>query len=229
MNFVLIPNHVYSKKYLPKEYQYIIWEHPHYFTSYIYNKKKLMLHRASLQYQYSYMKRLGYNVKYINFYQIMKESHFTMYDPIDKIDFGDKKITILQTPNFLVSTTHLEMYRAKTSSFIFNNFYMWNKKKLGILSDIKSYDKMNRKRLPKGMNIPSVPSNTDDHLYIDKAKHYVEKHFQHNYGNTKEFIYPISHSTAKKWLKEFIKHKSVHFGDYQDFIHDEHNFMFHSV
>ena len=38
--FLILPNQLFEDKYLNKEYNYIIWEHPHYFKSYNYNKKK---------------------------------------------------------------------------------------------------------------------------------------------------------------------------------------------
>ena len=36
------------------KYYFILWEHPHYFESFNYNKKKLMLHRGSMKYYYNY-------------------------------------------------------------------------------------------------------------------------------------------------------------------------------
>ena len=37
--FVLLPNQLFESKYLDKNNKYIIWEHPHYFKDYKYNKK----------------------------------------------------------------------------------------------------------------------------------------------------------------------------------------------
>ena len=51
MSFVILPNQLFNIKYIPKKYKkhkFIIWEHPHYFTKYNYNQKKLILHRASM-------------------------------------------------------------------------------------------------------------------------------------------------------------------------------------
>ena len=101
--------------------------------------------------------------------------------------------------------------------------------KLNIIPNLKSQDKDNRKRLPSNISIPKIPSNTDDKKYITEAKKYVEIHFPNNYGNTDNFIYPVKHNTAKKWLDNFISHKFNQFGDYQDFIKQNNHFMFHSV
>ena len=63
--FVILPTHLFEKKYLNIKYNYIIWEHSHYFKSYIYNKKKIILHRASMMYYYDYLKSNKFNVKYV--------------------------------------------------------------------------------------------------------------------------------------------------------------------
>ena len=47
MILVILPHQLYNIKILPKNInEIIIWEHPHYFKSYNFNKKKLILHRA---------------------------------------------------------------------------------------------------------------------------------------------------------------------------------------
>ena len=41
MIFVILPNQLFDLKYLDKDHEYIIWEHPHYFVDYNFNKKKI--------------------------------------------------------------------------------------------------------------------------------------------------------------------------------------------
>ena len=65
--FVILPSQLYEAKYLIKTYNYVIYEHPHYFKSYNYNKKKLILHRGSMIYYYNYLIKKNYGVKYIKF------------------------------------------------------------------------------------------------------------------------------------------------------------------
>ena len=231
MNFLILPNQLFDKKYLDKENNYYIWEHPHYFLSYNFNKKKLMLHRASLQYYFDYLKKAKFNVKYFTYKQDPKLKDYYLFDPIDKPERLKLKgkFTLLDSPNFLLSHEDQEAYRKKTNKFLFNNFYMWSKKRLDILPGVKSQDKNNRKRLPKGKKIPSLPTNKSDDKYINEAKKYVEKNFKDNYGNTDNFIYPISHTTAKKWLKNFVDKRFKEFGDYEDFMDKSNGYLFHSV
>ena len=56
-NFIILPNQLFEKKFLDKKNKYILYEHPHYFKKYNYNKKKLILHRASMKYYYEYLKK----------------------------------------------------------------------------------------------------------------------------------------------------------------------------
>ena len=67
MIFLILPTQLFDKKYLDKSNQVLIWEHPHYFTKYNYNKKKLILHRASMKAYYQYLKSNNFQVKYLNF------------------------------------------------------------------------------------------------------------------------------------------------------------------
>ena len=62
--------------------------------------------------------------------------------------------------------------------------------------------------------------------YLGKAWRFRVKN---NYGNTENFIYPVTHKSAKLFLKNFIKYKFINFGPYQDFIKKGESFMFHSV
>jgi deoxyribodipyrimidine photolyase-related protein len=226
--FIILPNQLFEKKYLDKKYNYIIYEHPHYFKSYNYNKKKLILHRASMKYYYDYLKTNNFNVKYVNYDEKLNINNYTLFDPIDKIKLSSKCI-ILESPNFLLNKNLYEEYRNKTKNFFFNSFYMWSKNKLNILPNVKSLDKENRNKLNDNIVIPKLPSNNDDENYIKLGINYVKNNFSDNCGNCNNFIYPISHKTAKKWLVNFINKKLNNFGNYQDTINENNNYLFHSV
>ena len=229
--FLILPHQLFGKKYLLKDHKYILWEHPQYFTKYKFNKKKLILHRASMKYYESYLKKNKLDVTYVEFDKkintFLKKNKYKMFDPIDKIKLPGKK-EILESPNFLLTKEDYKLYREKKKTFFFNSFYMHSKKIVDIIPNIKSRDKFNRDRLPKDKKIPSLPTNKKDNKYINEAKKYVEKNFKNNYGNIDNFEFPITHSTAKKWLTNFIKKKFNNFGPYQDAIVKDENYMYHS-
>lgn len=230
--FVILPNQLFGIEYLKnyKEYSFIIYEHPHYFTKYNYNKKKLLLHKASMEYYNDYLKKNSYTTTYIKYNEPFNVKIYTMFDPIDKIIKINKNIKILESPNFILSTNDMIEYNKIHPKFLFKTFYDWSRKKHNIIPDIKSQDKDNRKKIPKNIDIPNVSAlSKKDTDYINSSKKYIDTHFAKNCGNTDNFIYPVTHETAKKWLIDFIKNKMNNFGNYEDAIQKNESYLFHSV
>jgi deoxyribodipyrimidine photolyase-related protein len=211
-----------------KWYSVILYEHPQYFKKYKFNKKKLVLHRASMKYYDDLLKKNNFKVQYVDFKTKLPSGKHLYFDPIDKLKL---KGHMIETPNFLLSKELMEKYRKKTKSFMFTNFYMWSKKELDIYPSLKSMDKMNRDRFNNKVKIPKLPSNSNavDSKYIKEAITYVNSNFQNNYGNTDGFMYPVTHATAKKWLVDFFKKRLNNFGPYQDFVKQGEYFMYHSI
>ena len=227
-SLLILPTQLFEKKHLPKIDHITLYEHPHYFKKYNYNKKKLILHYASMQYYKDYLIKHGYTVTYISFSKPLPKKQYTVFDPVDNIKLP-LNIKIIQSPNFLLSNDHLIQYQEKTTKYSFTGFYMTVKKWLNILPKVKSQDKQNRKSLPKNISIPNVPSNKTDQKYIKLGIRYVKKFFPNNPGTTEDFIFPVTHNTSKKWLKDFINYKFNNFGNYQDAISFENSFLFHSL
>lgn len=163
--FVILPHQLFRKEHLDKKYEYIIWEHPHYFESYKYNKKKILMHRASMKYYYDYLKINNFRCAYIDFNKHFNIKYYTLFDPIDKIKLPNN-YTIIESPNFLLNKELYQQYRDKTDKFFFNAFYMWSKKQINVIPNVKSQDKLNRKPMPDNIKIPDIPSNESDKKYI---------------------------------------------------------------
>jgi len=232
MKLLILPHQLFNIKYHTEKYEVVLWECPYYFTRYNFNKKKLILHRASMKYYYDYLKKSGYKVKYIEYKNVPdKKDNYIMFDPIDKLKLKGLKISYIESPNFLLTKEDYKKYRNKTKHFLFNNFYKWGKKILDVIPDIKSQDKLNRKKLPSKVNVPPTKTfNTaSEKKYINEAIKYVNKNFKNNYGNSDNFIYPISHKSCDKWLKNWVSKRFKLFGDYQDSIDEKDSFLFHSV
>lgn len=218
----------------PLDLKITLWECPHYFKKYNYNKKKIMLHKASMEYYYNYLKSKGLQVKYVKLEEGFTIKNYYLMDPGDSIKILNLPgpPIILDSPSFLLSNDFCEeLEKARGSKkFYFNSFYSKSKTHLNIIKDIKSKDKDNRKRLPPGTKIPKLPKLSNmDIEYINAAKLFVDAKFNTNLGNTEEFMFPVTHKTAEAWLAYFIKFKFKNFGDYQDFINKDDAFMFHSL
>jgi len=234
--FVILPNQLFDIKIIKniiKDMDIIIWEHPHYFTAYNYNMKKLILHRASMKYYYDMLKiKMKNKIEYIEYHEKFNIMEYTIFDPIDKIILPHHH-NIIESPNFILTKEQYKKYQDKTKNYIFNNFYTWSKKEISLYPELKSQDKMNRVKYSsklEQLKIPSIPKlSRIDTMYIEKAKKYVIAHFPNNYGNVMNFNYPITHSTARKWLLHFINHKLKNFGPYEDVVIKSNNILYHSI
>ena len=153
---------------------------------------------------------------------------YKLFDPIDKIELKNDYEKV-NSPNFLLSKELVEKYRNKTKSFYFHYFYEWSKKELDIIPNIKSKDKENRLSLPADIKIPNFPENVADEKYINYGKNKVESEFENNYGNVDDFIFPLTHKTAKLFLRNFLKKRFKDFGPYEDAISKDNDYIFHSV
>ena len=236
MIFLILTHQLFDIKLIKnviKNMEIIIWEHPHYFTGYNYNMKKLILHRASMKYYFDMLKnKIKNKIRYIEYNEKFNITEYVLFDPIDIIKLPSN-YTMIESPNFILTKEQYKKYQNKTKNYIFNNFYLWCKDEINLYPELKSLDKMNRvkysSKLEK-LKIPSIPRLSKvDKMYIDSAKIYIVKHFPNNCGNIMNFNYPITHKTARKWLNHFINTKLKNFGSYQDVVITSNTTLFHSI
>lgn len=247
MALLVLPTQLFPLDDKYKTYKTVIlWEHPQYFTKFRYNKKKLILHRASMKEYEHTLQTKNRNVTYLEYHMPMNKvkailkthASIALIDPIDKLDLSfHRNITILPSPGLLLTSEDHVHYRGKTEHFFFHHFYQFGKKTLAntfpviqVLVDIPSTDKQNRKKLPKDAPIPSLPELPMS-PFVDEAAAYVEEHFPRNYGSVSNFHYPVTRKAALRWLADFLANRFAHFGPYQDAMlrHSEAPTLFHSV
>ena len=200
-----------------------------------------------MKYYYDYLKSKNFDVDYIDYKKvktysfIKKYESVEMFEPVDHLfkstfskKVGKKELIFHDTPLFLLSNDDLDEYnktKGKSKTFFHKHFYDWQLKKLKIPYISKSYDEMNRKKIPDNFKIPKsiVSKNDNKTKYIKEAKKYVDNNFKNNYGDVEDFNFPITHKTAKKWLKNFLKKRLSNFGNYQDAILKDESYLFHSL
>jgi deoxyribodipyrimidine photolyase-related protein len=85
--------------------------------------------------------------------------------------------------------------------------------------------------MPSNIKVPTIDIkyNKKTNKYIEEAIEYTNTNFPNNYGSLDNFIYPINHTEAKEWLKEFLKKRFNNFGIYEDAVNNNYPFLFHSV
>ena len=126
INYYILPNQLYImnhvnkilKKYKGNKINIILWEHPHFFgttktNNYKFNKKKLMLHRASMRYYFEKFLNPKLSYKYDMSYIEFNEKHLmkkdknilnVAYDPVDVIhNFNNNIDDMFESPNFFLT------------------------------------------------------------------------------------------------------------------------------
>lgn len=251
-NLIILPNQLFKEIETMEIENMIFYEAKEYFLKYNYNKKKIILHRASMQNFYNELihesKNQNTKITYFNYKtelkEIIKDFNFlSIFDPINK---GIKKkikdlcsvldidLSILESPNFLSSNKeNKEFFR--DNDFFQHKYYQMQRKRLNILLDADgkpeggkwSFDSKNRKKFPKDVEIPPLPEFNNQ--YLKEAKSYTAENFADNPGNLENFCYPISRREAEELLNDFIENKLEKFGSYQDGFEKEIVFGFHSL
>ena len=147
------------------------------------------------------------------------------------------ELEILQSPMFLTSRDEFKQYLASVKRPFMKTFYERQRKAHQILTIANkpyggkwSYDEDNRKKIPKGVIPPPIrtPIYNKNKNYQDCLE-LVEELFSDHPGSTDDFLYPITIKDARLFFKDFLKNRFALFGDYEDAIHSEHNFNFHSL
>ncbi len=143
--------------------------------------------------------------------------------------------SIIQNPMFLTSRKEFKEYLSSTKKPFMANFYKIVRQRHEVLmSQGKpkggkwSYDKENRKKIPKGIKIPPMPK-INETLHTKKLKKIVQKKFSSHPGNVDDFWLPTLHEDADNWLNFFLKEKLNFFGDFEDAVDKNNNILFHSV
>ncbi len=128
-----------------------------------------------------------------------------------------------------------EMFKNK-KTFLMETFYRKMRKKYGILMDGDqpltgqwNYDSDNRKKLPKSPEIPDRKFREKD---VSELVAMIKNHKGLDYiGNIddKKFIWPSSRREALADLRKFCDEYLQNFGTYQDAMHSEFAFNYHSL
>ena len=223
------------------------------------HKQKLAFHRASMSAYKAELDKKGFNselVPYTNSKdplpalckRLAKEgcNSIVVVDVHDDILFRRLTTTIqktklslevLDTPAFINTPELNREWRSARKRWFMADFYQWQRKRLDILMDKDkprggkwSFDEDNRRKLPKKklVNIPTLPAAKASNI-IDQAIESIEKDFPDNPGSLEHWVYPVSSHSAEKWLKLFLQQRFHLFGNFEDAIVEDQNYLYHSV
>jgi len=252
---ILFPHQLIRRhSFLSKERTVYLVEDARFFTAFKFCKQKLILHRASMKAYEAMLTRKGYTVRYIPFGEVdglfsnFKKERITccyVIDPVDTVlekrirldsqAYGIK-LMVGATPLFLTPIEWFAEFFAGKRTYFMTSFYIAQRKRLDILVDANkkpiggkwTYDKENRQPPSLIESIPSyyVPRKNK---FVKEAMMYVNRHFPTNPGSSDDFWFPVTHRQADKWFDDFLEHRLIHFGDYEDAMMQDQVVLFHSA
>ncbi len=140
----------------------------------------------------------------------------------------------LASPMFLTKREEFEnLFKDKRP--LMTTFYQYQRKKLDILMINSkplggqwSFDKDNRKRIPRDYEFPEVNNYTSK--YYEDISLSINKYFSTHFGIlNKKSIFPFNRKDSMTALNHFIKNKIQNFGNYEDFVSTNQSPINHSL
>lgn len=221
-----------------------------------FHAQRLVLLRAAMQAYAKFLKEQGFQVVYLDSLCLLKRGDLFVklaqqnIQEIHLAEFEDDwlqqdleqaaqasgwKLVFYPSPKFLCSQEELKAFFKHKKHFSMAQFYADQRKRLNLLmkegspvGGQYSFDKENRKRLPKGFYVPPLkpfPTTSE----VKEAIGYVKKHFPDARGEANPFLFPIDFHQARQALHNFIEERLQFFGDYEDAIEHNESFLFHTV
>ena len=144
------------------------------------------------------------------------------------------KSSVFSTEHFYTKRYDLQTFFKGKKQYLMENFYRDMRKKHDILMHAGqpeggkwNFDKSNRNKWKGDVEIPAYKlfKNKVDDIVSDIEKSKIKTIGEFD---TKTFSYPISRAQALEQLKYFCEQLLIHFGDYQDAMHTDETYLFHS-
>ena len=184
-----------------------------FFKQYNFNKKKLVLHRASMKFYADHLIEKGISVNYIDTTNgsadIRELIPYLAKQGVTRIHFADvaddwlmKRIkskcqllnieyTVYRSLDFLNSADDTADFFNHRKTYFQTDFYTWQRKERNILMEANgkpiggkwSYDSENRLKFPKNEIVPLLQVPIKN-PYVAEASQYIDKTFPNNYGTT---------------------------------------------
>ena len=136
---------------------------------------------------------------------------------------------------FLCNANQFSQFSNGKKNLRMASFYQAMRKDLRVLIDDAgkpsggkwSFDEENRKKLPRDISLPDKPGPTRkiDTALVKK----IEEYFPDHPGSMSHLWMPITREDAFGQLDDFLHSKFGNFGTYEDAVHSENNFLFHSA
>ncbi|MEM6643103.1 MAG: cryptochrome/photolyase family protein [Bacteroidota bacterium] len=175
------------------------------------------------------------NIKEIVTYDI--EDHFFEERIRNFCKEAEIKLTTVDSPGFITSKSKFTEYNEGVKKPFMHTFYQQQRKELNVLLEEDgtsplngswSFDEENRKKLPKGIEVPDQPKIAAT-KHTEDVKALVDELFPDHPGEVENFKWATTRDQVLELLDDFLTKRFDQFGPYEDAISSKETFVFHSV
>ena len=150
------------------------------------------------------------------------------------------ELKIYKSPAFLNSHEDFKNYLSRYKKPFMKFFYEDSRKRFNVLVDKDkkpvggkwSFDEDNRNRLKKDTFVPELKFVTVDDITLKVIK-IINQEFKDHPGNLNEdgsnFIFPVTREGALSFFERFLEERFYNFGEFEDALSTQHDFVFHSL
>ncbi len=219
-----------------------------------YHKRKLVLLLSAMRHYQRLLESRGFEVDYINAPSFLSglQKHISVHNPsrlltMASADYKVRQfqqslhthfelgVQVVENKQFLVEQFNPIPEPEQDKRYVMEYFYRDMRKHFDILMTPEdepeggewNFDKLNRERLPKDVNIPAQPMFEID----DITQMVIDEVATHGYGvgSLEKFNLAVTHEQAQQALDLFIEERLENFGPYEDAMAERDATLFHSV
>ena len=145
------------------------------------------------------------------------------------------EMRLLEDSRFIVSHKEFQRWAKGRKQLRMEYFYREMRRKTGLLMDGDdpvggewNFDQENRKPAPDEIDA-KPPLQFEPDAETQAVLDLVEERFGEHFGSLRPFWFATTRDQAQKALAHFIRHNLPEFGDYQDAMMAEEEFLYHAV
>ncbi|EEB83115.1 cryptochrome/photolyase family protein [Roseobacter sp. GAI101] len=154
---------------------------------------------------------------------------------IDKLKYAPLKVEVLPDDRFLSSHSEFETWADGRKALRMEYFYREMRRKTGLLmegdkpaGDKWNFDHDNRKAAPDDVTVDG-PLQFEPDAITREVLELVAARFGDSFGDLEPFWFATTRAEALQALDHFIEHALPRFGDYQDAMLNDNQFLYHAV
>ena len=154
---------------------------------------------------------------------------------IDKLKYAPLKVHLLPDDRFLATHAEFEAWAEGRKALRMEYFYREMRRKTGLLMEGDhpaggkwNFDHDNRKAAPEDATVDG-PLRFEPDATTREVLELVQARFGDNFGTLEPFWFATTRAEALQALDHFIANALPRFGDYQDAMLNENEFLYHAI